>query len=504
MLSAKHFQPMNKPTTLLLIASILVAANSLQATTPTQLTNLPSVYLYTDNEASISHDTYTDGTITIVDAAHPEYCMTNQPVQIKGRGNSTWNMAKKPYSIKLNTAANFLGCPANATKWEFIANYADKSMLRGATAFHLSEWIGLEFSPATAFADVYLNGEYIGNYHITDHMEIGPDRVPVEGQDATTSGNITGGYFLEVDGWASSEPHYFYTNKDMPVTIHYPESISATQTRYIKGIVQGFETKLFSTTFDDALNGYRAVVDTTSLIKWYVAIELVGNPDAFWSTFFYKKRDNTHLFWGPMWDYDIAFNNDNRLGDATQKVMRESAHNPKTWIQQLWKDPWFRHAANICLKQWIAEGVEEELCYYIDSMALVLNASQAKNYERWNVLSTRVYREVNLYNTYQEYVDYLKTYIHQRIIFLNENFTEQDPYSPQTSLQPATTDSFRYSAETHSLSFPTAKERVITIYAANGIQLQTLNANSAVVPLPKLPQAVYIIRINNQNTKIAF
>jgi hypothetical protein len=43
-----------------------------------------------------------------------------------------------------------------------------------------------------------------------------------------------------------------------------------------------------------------------------------------------------------MWDFDIAFNNDGRLGDATEKLMRDHAHNPKTWISQLWKDNWFR------------------------------------------------------------------------------------------------------------------------------------------------------------------
>ncbi len=501
MLSQTLFPLMNNHTILLSVASLLFATTHLVAATPTQLTNLPSVYLYTTNNASIDHDTYTNGTITVVDAAHPEYCMTARPIQIKGRGNSTWNMAKKPYSIQLDSATHFLGCSVNATKWEFIANYADKSMLRGATAFHLSEWIGLEFSPATAFADVYLNDEYIGNYHITDHIEVAADRVPVEVQDATTSTNITGGYFLEVDGWASSEPHNFTTTKEMPITIHYPEDITSKQTRYIEAIVQGFENKLFSTTFRDSTNGYRSVVDTTSLIRWYVAIELVGNPDAFWSTFFYKKRDDSHLYWGPMWDYDIAFNNDNRLGDATQKVMREDAHNPKTWIKQLWQDPWFRHASNVCLQQWIARGVEDELCNYIDSMALILNASQAKNYERWKVLSSRVYREVNLYNTYQEYVDYLKTYIHQRIIFLSENFSNADPYKEQTSVTTAQ-EAYYYMASTRTLVFPTALKRTITIYSISGQQIATLSANSNRVTLPSLPQAVYIIDINGIRSKI--
>lgn len=499
--SAMNLCNMNKLSFLPLAATILLCLPHADATTPTQLTNLPSVYLYTNNGASIDHDTYVSGTITVVDAAHPENCMTDEPMQIRGRGNSTWRMDKKPYSIKLGTPSHFLGCPANAATWEFIANYADKSMLRGATAFHLSEWIGLEFSPATAFADVYLNDKYIGNYHITDHMEIGADRVPVEVQDASTTDNITGGYFLEVDGWATSEPHYFTTNHDMPVTIHYPEKISSKQTRYIQSIVQGFETKLFSSNFKDAEKGYRTAVDTVSLIKWYVAIELVGNPDAFWSTFMYKKKDNNRLFFGPMWDYDIAFNNDNRLGNATKKTMREDAHNPKTWIQQLWKDEWFRHASNQCLKQWIKDGVEDELCQYVDSMANVLDASQAKNYERWNVLSTRVYREVNLYNTYKEYVDYLKTYIHQRIIFLSENFQAEDPYPTETSTEQTKAEPFYYSAATHSLCFPTAKDRTITIYSAGGAKLQTLQTQGTTAAIPDLPHALYLIAADGELIK---
>lgn len=391
-----------------------------------QLTNIPTIYMTTDGNASVQHDTYVKGTITVVSSDASE-CMIERPFQIKGRGNSTWNMSKKPYSIQLDSAINFLGMNAKARKWDFIANYADKTLMRGAVAFHLSQFVGLEFTPGERFVDVYLNGSYMGNYHVTDHMERGENRVPVEeGTDADC------GYFCEVDGWATSEPHYFTTSKDVPITIHYPENPRSAQTSYITKCVQEFETRLFSSQFTDEANGYRPLIDTTSLINWYVAIELVGNSDAFWSTFFYKKQGDAKLYVGPMWDYDIAFNNDDRLGDATNKVMRDNAHKYLTWIQRLWQDPWFRHAANRRLNELIQAGVEQELDNYIDLKAKELELSQQENFKKWNILSTHVYHEVKLYNTYAEGVAYLKTYINQRIKFLQQNFEKEDTGSSIT------------------------------------------------------------------------
>ena len=65
------------------------------------------------------------------------------------------------------------------------------------------------------------------------------------------------------------------------------------------------------------------------MVDWYIACELFGNSDAWWSTYMYKERNDLFKF-GPLWDFDFAFNNDNRLGDATQKLMRTYAHDPKT------------------------------------------------------------------------------------------------------------------------------------------------------------------------------
>ena len=405
---------------LLAVLPILLFANDYN-----QLTNIPTVYITTNGGAAVQHDTYVSGVITVVSSVAAE-CMTEAAVQIKGRGNSTWNMEKKPYSIMLSEPQHFLSMNANADKWDFIADYADKSLMRGAVAFHLGKWMGMEFTPDERFADVYINGAYMGNYHITDHMEAAADRVPVSVENPTQAEAADCGYFLEIDGWASSEPQNFTTSKNMPITIHYPEKITTKQNTYIKKFIQDFENRLFSSNFADPQEGWRAMADTTSLVDWYVAIELVGNPDAFWSTFIYKKPQDEHLYFGPMWDYDIAFNNDNRLGEATRLVMRESAHNPKTWIQQLWKDPWFRHAVNMRFQDILSKGVEKELDDYIELKRTEIAASAQKNFEKWNNISTRVYREQKLFNTWKENVDYLKTYLSQRIFFLSDNFATAD------------------------------------------------------------------------------
>ena len=42
-----------------------------------------------------------------------------------------------------------------------------------------------------------------------------------------------------------------------------------------------------------------------------------------------------------MWDYDIAFDNDSRIGDTKYKYMSDFAFDSKAWIKQLLNDEAF-------------------------------------------------------------------------------------------------------------------------------------------------------------------
>lgn len=354
-------------------------------------------------------------------------------MMIRGRGNSTWGMPKKPYRIKLDVEHHMLGMSANNRDWVLLSNYADKSLIRNALAFKIGQWVELEFTPEFRFVDVILNGEYVGNYMITDQIEVANNRVPVEKQDTSMLSlpAITGGYLLEIDGFANSEPVWFQTDQGVKTTIKYPDDdeINDAQLNYIKDYIQNYEDVLMSEDFKNPETGFRSLTDSATLVNWYIASELTGNPDCFWSTYIYKKRLNDKLFYGPLWDYDIAFNNDSRQGDAVNKLMRESAYNPKVWINRLWQDEWFVRAVGKRWEHLVEWGIADSIQKYINAASDLIEISQEENFERWNNIDSKVYLEQFLFETWEENIGFLRDYVDERVHFLNENLAEYvDPF----------------------------------------------------------------------------
>lgn len=406
---------------LLLVFAFTVVASVAQ----TKLTNLPTIYISTvDGQLVMDCDTWVPATVNILSIDPTE--QLNILTEIRGRGNSTWGMDKKPYRIKLALKSNLLNLPAKEKNWVLLANYADKTLLRNAVAYKISALLGFDFTPSVRFVDLVLNNEYQGCYLVTDQIEVNSKRVSINKLDSVdiTEPKISGGYLLEIDGFAEGEPVWFATDKGMKITVKSPASdvIRSSQLAYIKNYISDFENRLFSADFTDPVKGYRCKVDTMSLVNWYIACELTGNPDSFWSTYIYKKRSDDKLYFGPMWDYDIAFNNDNRLGDISQKLMRQVAFDSRVWIQRLSQDKWFLNAVLQRWKTLEGNGLSAILTNYINATSAYINQSQQLNFQKWNVLNTRVYLENYLFPTYPQGVDYLKSFIDSRIAFLNSSF----------------------------------------------------------------------------------
>ena len=77
----------------------------------------------------------------------PGFLSSLRPL-FQGRGNSTWGMPKKPYSLKLKGKTSLLGMPAHK-RWNLLANYSDKTLLRTEVAFKIGETLedGLQWTP---------------------------------------------------------------------------------------------------------------------------------------------------------------------------------------------------------------------------------------------------------------------------------------------------------------------------------------------------------------------
>ena len=134
-------------------------------------------------------------------------------MSIKGRGNSTWTtwgFAKKPYNIIVYDDPGFKDSKkvefvkgVKTKKWSLIANFLDNSLMRNKIALDLAEDLGIGMK--TRFADLWMNGEYLGNYLITPKNDYNaPD-----GGYALENDN-----YLEEGGGAVSDPRNVRDRQD--------------------------------------------------------------------------------------------------------------------------------------------------------------------------------------------------------------------------------------------------------------------------------------------------
>ncbi len=411
-----------------------------------RLTNLPAVYIDTYNNTRIVSKTdYVWASMHYVDETD-QVTFAVDSLEIRGRGNSTWNMPKKPYKLKFQTKQKLLGKGyANAKKWVLLANAADKTMMRNALTSALGEFAGLAFNPACRFVDLVLNGSYQGTYQLTDQIDVRPHRVDIAEQDypITLISDITGGYLMEVDGGRESTlfstPHY-----GVPIRIHYPDDdeIAGAQNTYIRNYITDFEDHLWAADFADPQQGYRSYVDSLSLANLYLCTEVSANIDGFYSFYFYKQRQQKPLFWGPLWDYDIAYNNDWRmwnersLNTTVHSLMSDIAYGTaRMWFVRMWEDPWFARLIQRRYQELLDAGLVARMHHVVDSLAGVLAESQQLNYEHWGI-DVRAYHETVLYSTYDEYVADLKTFVTERCAWLKRAFAGNKDVLPTPVFEP--------------------------------------------------------------------
>ncbi|MBQ4277193.1 MAG: CotH kinase family protein [Bacteroidaceae bacterium] len=394
----------------------------LSAQTLEQKTNLPTLYVDVEGKAAVTDKKlWKTATMTLV--ADGQQTVASMKIRCRGNSTFTASKAKLAYRMKFDEAIALLGeGHATAHNWVLMANAYDKTMLRNAlTSNVLASFLGMPFCPGAQFVDLVLNGTYVGTYQITDHPEANDGRLDL-GSDLDSK-LVDRGYFLEADGW---EDHKcFKTQKNqVPVRVHSPKDgeYTTTQISFISAFVNKFEAALMGNDFRDPDKGYRQYVDSISLANLYIGTEMCANPDGFYSMYMYKKAGDEHLYFGPMWDYDIAYGNDYRKGDTSESLMSEVGFGvARTWFARMWGDPWFRQLINNRWKELVAAGIEQHLLGKVDEMAAEIEESQKLNYQKYSI-NTVIYHECVTHSTYAEYVADLKTFIRKHTAFLTKTF----------------------------------------------------------------------------------
>ncbi len=425
--------------------------------THTQLTTLPTLCIETlDHQEVTDHDHYKYCRVMMVNGTDTT-CYDS--VKIRGRGNTTWTLPKKPYRVKFPNKTRLLGKQeAKAKDWVLLANAGDKLLLRNALASRVGELMGMSFTPCYQFVDLYMNGRYDGNYQLTDQIEIHKGRIGIARQDTAVTDprtDISGGYLLEPEGNTASDGLYFTSRQGCHIRIHdpKPEVINSRQRNYIAAYINKFETALYGTDFGHEKRGYRQYTDTLSLIDWYLMQEISANPDGFWCSYIYKERDDEHLYFGPIWDFDICWNNCSRMGDVTKRLAIQfgygSNYTIKGWYTRMWEDPWFKQAVCRRYEQLRNQGLDSRMLAFVDSMSQVIRPSRIENYKRWS-LNSKTYDEVFIFNTYDEYVQNIKSFILAHNKYLASEFARRRGLTPTQEFLAQE----EYSYKIYSKAFP--------------------------------------------------
>lgn len=389
-----------------------------------QITNLPTVSINTlDGEIPYDKEHDISCTVIIISKKGSDV-LEKSETSIRERGNASRGFPKKPWRIKFDKKQNVLDAPAKAKKWTLINNYGDKTLMRNMLAFDVAKKMGMSYVPFCTPVDVVLNGEYKGCYQLCDQVEVNVGRVKVEEMmpDDISGDALTGGYLVEVDGYAYEEPVWFSTpHYGLPITVKSPDDdkIVAQQLNYLQDYFKLLEDNMYDT---DPETGYRKLFDNTSFIQHMLVNEVAGNTDLYWSTYMYKQRNDPKIYTGPVWDFDLGFNNDYRTFPVTSK----------SGNSYLWNSPYASGAngmeyfasrillkdestANEILNVWRLarrNGLSIEwLQNKVDEYAEMLDASQKLNFMRWPILNSTVHMNPKAYGSYAAECMAVKDYI---------------------------------------------------------------------------------------------
>ena len=402
----------------------------------TKFTGLPIVYITTDNFVPIdSKEEYVTGSIRVEGGRNvPD--MASETIEIRGRGNSTWDLhPKKPYQMKFSSKEEFLGMPKDK-KWLFLAEYSDKTMLRNTTAFEMGYLSNLDWTPQSEFAEVYINNDYQGTYNITQKVEETNRRVAIDND----------GFLLEIDQiWRlDADDVYFSTDEFDVIAIKEPSIdrvdgndyayLQDQRYIYINNYVNQFEDALFGSNFASTVSGYAAYIDVDSFVDWYLINEILKNQDARWfSSIFFHLIPGEKIKMGPLWDHDLAFGNVNY--EVTQYTDGWwIQQNP--WIARLIQDPAF--VVKVKDRFNFFRNNEQFILDRIDFHSDRLKWAQQENDNKWQSLGQYVWPNPVWFSTHQEEVDHLKQWYQARMNWLDQEIASLNGGAVSPPVTPAT------------------------------------------------------------------
>lgn len=392
-------------------------------------------------------------------------CYGDSIEYIKGRGNSTWlDYAKKPYQIKLHKKAGLLGMP-KAKRWILLANILDDTLMKNEIVFRYAEEYTEVPSIDGEFVDLYINGDYGGNYYLCEKIEVSDSRLDITDLEKETEkrnrknkyeeatlyvsedgcikamqgldnpADITGGYLLEAIPPAEYEEasNAFRTDRGHCYTIESPLPATVEQAEYICGLFNEMEEALEQEDkiHPDTGRHISEYLDLDSWASKYVMEVVFHDPDAIeGSMYFYKERDSVDplIYSGPMWDYDRT------LGSYGVRVFwlddPRQVRKCSVYGEQLMAIPEVAELVHQKFKEDMVPYIENRVQADIYDLDEQIKASAEMDLVRWST-------QYGYYTGRDAAVDYLTCFLKEKSGYLQNVWLGEDDYCTVTFLNEA-------------------------------------------------------------------
>lgn len=361
---------------------------------------------------------------------------------IRGRGNSSREFDKVGYLLKFTDAdmvtplkVSLSGMTAD-NNWILYGPFLDKTLIRNYICYNLSGEI-MDYAPNVRFCEMFLNGEYVGVYLITEKISFNQSgRITLRKTDpdmATTS------YIVQADRGARDAAfdlttfgNYTYSTVSAKegysqLEVIYPgATLTPAQREFIENDLSTFERALFSFDYNDPDKGYTQYIDVGSFIDYFLINEFTLNYDALsYSTYLYKDvGDRLKLC---VWDFNSAFDYFNYSVVSPETFQMQSL----MWYQILFKDQAFVERVERRYHALRERFFNEKYMFaYIDETLAYLGEAIDRNYEKWGYSFQSVHNgkgydflypaERNV-RSFDEAVAQLKECISRRIEHMDSN-----------------------------------------------------------------------------------
>lgn len=343
---------------------------------------VPTIYITTDNGTSInSKSYYWDGKVTI-DGAGIFPDLPETPMQIKGRGNSSWTATgKAPYHMKFATATKVLGLK-KGKHWNLIANAQTRSMTTNALSMKMAQMVETAGFNHEIPVELYINGEYRGSYNLTEKVGFSNNSVDLEDETYAT--------LLELDTYYDEEKKFRTTAYYLPVNIKEPDLTDGSSPLTLTEIANSFNPVWKAL---ESGEGFGDLLDLDYLARFLLVDELSENYEFFWpkSTFCFNEniRDpNSKYIFGPCWDFDWGYgyqlNGNYFTGSPTNDFWNRVTHSAALWGRALrYNGKEFDKIYYRLWHEFINNGSLDELIDFCDDYYSFAAPSFTHNNSKW-------------------------------------------------------------------------------------------------------------------------